>query len=256
MASSLMVDLNSDLGESFGRYDLGEDAAMMKLITSANIACGFHAGDPTVIARTVALAMQHGVELGAHPGYPDLQGFGRRQMELTSEEINSVICYQLGALAAFARIAGLRLVHVKPHGALYNLAAQDFVVAKAIARAVSDYDPELILIGLAGSELIRAGEAAGLRIASEGFPDRAYLLDGQLVPRSKQGAVITKSEAVAANALRLVREGITVNGEIVRIDTLCLHGDHPKAVANAHAVRRALEDEGIEICSLMQTLVS
>ena len=250
MAESLMIDLNCDLGESFGRYSLGEDEAMMQLVTSANIACGFHAGDPDVMAHTVNLAKHYQVTVGAHPSYPDLQGFGRRHMGLTPQEIAYIIAYQIGALEAFVRIADLELVHVKPHGALYNLAAQDLAAANAIAQAVLAYDPGLILVGLAGSELTRAGKAAGLQVANEGFPDRAYLPDGQLMPRSQEGAVIHAPKAVAENALRLVKEGIKVGEENVHIDTLCLHGDNPQAVENARAVRAALEDEGIEIRSL------
>lgn len=250
MAESLMVDLNCDLGESFGRYSLGEDESMMQLVSSANIACGFHAGDPDVMAHTVNLAKHYQVTVGAHPGYPDLQGFGRRHMGLSPQEIAYIIAYQIGALEAFVRIADLELVHIKPHGALYNLAAQDLAVANAIAQAVLAYDPGLILVGLAGSELTRAGKAAGLQIANEGFPDRAYLPDGQLMPRSQEGAVISAPEAVAENALRLVKEGILIGEEHVHIDTLCLHGDNPQAVENARAVRSALEDEGIEIRSL------
>lgn len=250
MAESLKIDLNCDLGESFGRYTLGEDEAMMQLITSANIACGFHAGDPNVMARTVNLAKHYQVTVGAHPSFPDLQGFGRRQMGLTPQEIANSICYQIGALEAFVRIAKLELMHIKPHGALYNLAAQDFAAANAIAQAVLAFNPGLILVGLAGSALTRAGEAAGLQIAHEAFPDRAYLPDGQLMPRSQEGAVITAPEAVAENALRLVKEGVEVGGEHVWIDTLCLHGDNPQAVENARAVRTTLEDEGVEIRSL------
>jgi UPF0271 protein len=247
MASLIKIDLNCDLGEGFGRYSLGQDAAMMQLVTSANVACGFHAGDPSVIERMVALANQHGVALGAHPGYPDLQGFGRRAMGLSPEEIANSVIYQIGALAGFARVAGMQVVHVKPHGALYNLAALDPAAARAIAQAVVNFDPELILVGLAGSELTKAGEAVGLRVASEGFPDRAYLPDGQLMPRSQEGAVITQPEVVAANALRLAREGIIIGSEQVRLDTLCLHGDNPGAVENAKAVRKTLEEAGIEI---------
>jgi UPF0271 protein len=241
------IDLNCDLGESFGRYILGEDAAMMALISSANVACGAHAGDPEVMAKTVALAKQNGVALGAHPGYPDLQGFGRREMALSGEEITNTILYQLGALSGFARAAGIPLVHVKPHGALYNRAARDPMVAEAIARAVQQFDPDLILVGLAGSELIAAGEAAGLATANEGFPDRAYLPDGSLMPRGQQGAVVTDPDAVAANALKLAQEGIVIAEERITVDTLCLHGDNLKAVANAKAVRAALEAAGIAI---------
>jgi UPF0271 protein len=247
MAAMVSIDLNCDLGESFGRYILGEDAAMMALISSANVACGAHAGDPEVMAKTVALAKQNGVALGAHPGYPDLQGFGRREMALSGEEVTYTILYQLGALSGFARAAGIPLVHVKPHGALYNRAARDPMVAEAIARAVQQFDPDLILVGLAGSELIAAGEAAGLATANEGFPDRAYLPDGSLMPRGQQGAVVTDPDAVAANALKLAQEGIVIAEERITVDTLCLHGDNLKAVANAKAVRAALEAAGIAI---------
>ncbi len=247
MVESLRIDLNCDLGESFGRYALGEDAAMMKLVTSANVACGFHAGDPAVMARTVALVKAHGVALGAHPGYPDLQGFGRREMRMAPKEAAQMILYQIGALAGFARQAGLCLRHVKPHGALYNQAAKNPDLAMAIAQAVFDFDPGLILVGLAGSELVRQGQAVGLQVANEGFPDRAYLPDGALMPRGQEGAVITAPELVARNALRLVREGITVKRNHVRVDTLCLHGDNPEAVENAKAVRRILDAENVEI---------
>ncbi len=250
MDPSVTVDLNCDLGESFGRYVLGEDAAMMPLITSANLACGFHAGDPDVIARTVELVKQHGVALGAHPGYPDLQGFGRRQIGLTPGEIRNMIIYQLGALDAFVRTADIPLVHVKPHGALYNLAAVNRDVADAISKAVFDFDQSLILVGLAGSTLVKAGETIGLRIANEGFPDRAYLPSGQLMPRDHQGAVIHDPQAVAENALLLVKNGIQVGGEKISIDTLCLHGDNELAVENARAVRKILSAEGVVISSL------
>lgn len=250
MDEPLSVDLNCDLGESFGRYELGQDAAIMPLITSANVACGYHAGDPAVMRRTVQLAMENKVAIGAHPGYPDLQGFGRRQMKLSPQEVTDIIIYQVGALAAFAVVEGTKLVHVKPHGALYNLASKDIETAKAIAQAVYDVDSSLILVGLAGSVLVKAGKAMGLKVASEGFPDRAYLPDGQLMPRSQGGAVIHHPEIIAANALQLVKEGLLVEGEKVRIDTLCLHGDNPKALENARAVRQTLEKAGIKISSL------
>lgn len=250
MAVPLTIDLNCDLGESFGRYKLGDDEAMMEWITSANVACGYHAGDPQVMAETVALAEKYQVALGAHPGYPDLQGFGRRQMALSSEEVRGIILYQLGALFGFTQAARVPLVHVKPHGALYNFAARDRATAEAIAGAVAAIDPDLILVGLAGSVLIEAGEQAGLQVANEGFPDRAYLLTGELMPRSQPGAVITDPEAVADNAVRLAVEGITVAGKKVKIDTLCLHGDNPQAVANAKHVRQRLEGEGITVRSI------
>ena len=254
MAASLKIDLNCDLGESFGRYNLGEDAAMMALITSANIACGFHAGDPDVMACTVALAREHGVNIGAHPGYPDLQGFGRRRLDLTPQEIVHALIYQLGALQAFVKIAGLSLTHVKPHGALYNLASQDAQVAMAVADGVAAYDPALILVGLAGSALIQAGRSVGLQTANEGFPDRAYLADGNLSPRSQPGALITNPEAVAENALKLIRDGIKVDGKSVRIDTLCLHGDNPHAVQNARALREKLTLAGVAVAPLGEVL--
>lgn len=250
MAVPLTIDLNCDLGESFGRYQLGDDAAMMAWISSANVACGLHAGDPQVMARTVALAAEHGVALGAHPGYPDLQGFGRRPMALTAEEVRAVVLYQLGALSGFARAAGVPLVHVKPHGALYNLAARDEATAEAVAEAVAAFDPHLILVGLAGSQSILAAERAGLRAANEAFPDRAYLLTGELMPRSQPGAVLTDPDAVAANAVRLAREGVEMDGRRVSVDTLCLHGDNPQAVANAKLVRRELEKVGIVVRAL------
>ena len=254
MAAALKIDLNCDLGESFGRYSLGEDAEIMPLITSANIACGVHAGDPSVMASTVSLASQYGVKIGAHPGFPDLQGFGRRSMGLSPQEIGHFIHYQLGALEAFTRMAGRTITHVKPHGALYNLAVDDLVIAKAIAEAVTAYDDKLILVGLAGSKLVQAGRTYGLFTAQEAFPDRSYLPEGCLMPRSQPGAVITDPEAIAENALRFVRDGIKVNGDELQINTLCLHGDHPGAVRNAQKVRRRLEDANVVICPLSQIL--
>ncbi len=251
MDAALSVDLNCDLGESFGRYHLGAEEDMMPLITSANIACGFHAGDPDVMAKTTALAVKHGAAIGAHPGYPDRQGFGRRAMGLSPEEIEHVVLYQIGALAGFARRHKVSLSHVKPHGALYNFAAQNRAAAAAVARAVLAFDPGLILVGLAGSALVQAGEAVGLSVANEGFPDRAYLPDGHLMPRTQPGAVITDPLQVADNALRLIQEGIRMNGEMVRIDTLCLHGDNPEAVGNARAVRQALDVAGVLVQPLM-----
>lgn len=245
------IDLNCDLGESYGQFRLGEDEEMMALISSANVACGFHAGDPTVMAKTVALAKQYDVALGAHPGFPDLQGFGRREMTLSGNEITNCMLFQLGALSAFARFAGVPMVHVKPHGALYNRAARDPIAAEAIAQAVKQFDPTMILVGLAGSELVRVGQEFGLTTASEGFPDRCYLPDGTLMPRSQRGAVITDPDAVAANALELASEGIKVDGGMIRIDTLCLHGDNLAAVANAKAVRAALKKAGFTVAPLI-----
>jgi UPF0271 protein len=247
----MRIDLNCDLGESFGVYSLGEEEAIVAHITSANIACGFHAGDPLVMAETVHLAKSYHVRIGAHPGYPDLQGFGRRSMDVTPEEAEALVLYQIGALAGFAKAEGLELTHVKPHGALYNQAAKDQHLAAAIARAAARYSKSLILVGLAGSALIEAGSEAGLTCASEGFPDRAYELDGSLRSRRAAGAVLESPKEVVAQALRLVRNGIQaiVNGREVhwQVDTLCLHGDNPHAAENARVVRQALETAGVQV---------
>jgi UPF0271 protein len=246
----MKIDLNCDLGESFGRYTLGDDAAIMPYITSANIACGFHGGDPGVMGATVRLAKQHGVAVGAHPGWPDLQGFGRRVMQLSPAEVEALVLYQIGALAAFAKAEGLALQHVKPHGALYNQAASDGQLAEAIARAVKRFNPDLVLVGLAGSRLVEAGKALGLRVADEAFPDRAYNPDGTLKPRSEPGAVLDSPQQVAENALRLAREGVRFAGRSLPVETLCLHGDHPGAVDNARLVRETLEANGIKLSVL------
>ncbi len=246
-AEAMRIDLNCDMGESFGRYTLGQDAAIMPHITSANIACGLHAGDPMVMARTVRLAKQHGVAAGAHPGWPDLQGFGRRLMSLSAMETEAFILYQLGALAAFVSAEGLELTHVKPHGALYNQAAKDGELAAAVAGAVQKFSKDLILVGLAGSALIEAGAELGLRVANEAFPDRAYNPDGTLLARGLPGALLESPEQVAAHALALAREGVIYNGRQVRVETLCVHGDHLHAVENARLIRGVLEAEGIVI---------
>ncbi|MGB8646464.1 MAG: 5-oxoprolinase subunit PxpA [Anaerolineae bacterium] len=248
------MDLNSDLGESFGVYTLGADAELFPLITSANIACGFHAGDPQVMERTVALARAHGVAIGAHPGYPDLAGFGRRAMEAGEIEIENFVLYQIGALAGFCRAQGAPLRHVKPHGALYNMASRDLKVARAIARAVARYDPQLVLVGLANSALIDAAHELGIQAASEGFCDRAYNPDGTLRSRREPGAVHATPERAAAQAVQLARDhNLTAyDGTIIplEVDTLCLHGDTPHAVEYARAIRRALAEAGIEIKAL------
>jgi len=246
----MKIDLNCDLGESFGRYTLGNDAALMPHITSANIACGFHAGDASVMQATVRLAKQHGAAIGAHPGWPDLQGFGRREMSLSAEETEALILYQLGALAAFAKAEGAELRHVKPHGALYNQAAKNRELANAIARAVKRFSGDLILVGLAGSSLVAAGAEAGLRVANEGFPDRAYNPDGSLMSRNLTGAVIESPEDVARNAMQLAKDGILFGEKRVQVDTLCLHGDNIHAAENARQLREALQKEGIEIAAL------
>lgn len=246
----MKIDLNCDLGESFGRYVLGNDAGIMPHITSANIACGFHAGDANVMQATVRLAKQYGVAIGAHPGWSDLQGFGRREMNFSAEETEALVLYQIGALAAFAKAEGVELRHVKPHGALYNQAAKDRSLANAIARAVKRFSEGLILVGLAGSSLVEAGMEVGLRVANEGFPDRAYNPDGSLMPRSQPGAVIKSPEEVAANAVMLAKEGILFGLKHVHMDTLCLHGDNILAAENARSLREAMEREGIEVIAL------
>jgi UPF0271 protein len=251
----MTIDLNCDLGESFGRYELGEDAAMLEVVTSANVACGLHAGDPLVMRETLTQAAARGVAVGAHPGYPDLQGFGRRRMALRPNEIEAYIIYQLGALAGFARTMGTRLTHVKPHGALYNTSAHDGDVAAAIARAVAAFDPHLVIVTLPGSALRLASLALDLQVAQEGFADRAYQTDGSLLPRHKTGAVIHEPDLVAARAVRMVTQGEveTHDGRClpIKVDTLCVHGDTPGAVEIARRVRAALEEAGVELAPLV-----
>ncbi len=250
----MKIDLNCDMGESFGHYALGNDAALMPYITSANIACGLHAGDPLVMTRTVGLAHEQGVGIGAHPGFPDLQGFGRRAMQLGPDEAEAFILYQLGALAAFARAAGAELVHVKPHGALYNQAAGDHALAQAVARGVSRFSRNLILVGLANSHLIEAGREAGLDVAREAFADRAYEVDGSLRSRRLPGAVLHDPAQAAQQAVRIARDGSVAayNGESVpvRAETICVHGDTPTALTIAQAIRQALAEAGVEVVPL------
>lgn len=245
------IDLNCDLGESFGAWQMGADAAVMPWITSANIACGFHAGDPVTMRRTVALAAEAGVAIGAHVALPDLVGFGRREMAISANEAHALTLYQVGALAAFAHAAGARLGHVKPHGALYAMAARDAALAEAIATAVREFDAELVLVGLAGSALPRAGRAAGLGVAHEAFADRAYAADGSLVPRREAGAVIGDIGAMVAQALSIATRGeVAVRGGGVRAlcaDTLCVHGDRPNAADFARRLREALQEAGVEV---------
>jgi len=252
------IDLNADLGESFGPWPMGTDEALMSSITSANVACGFHAGDPSVMRRTVALAKANGVAVGAHPGFPDLVGFGRREMAASPDEVADMVLYQVAALAGVAASQGVRLQHVKAHGALYNMAAKNRALAEAIARGTAAFDRSLILFGLPDSELLRAGEKAGLRVAAEVFADRAYEPDGTLASRSKPGSVIHDQQEVVARALRMVRDGVVTatNGSTItlRADTICLHGDTPGAATLARLVRRGLDDAGIAVGSLLTNL--
>ena len=252
----MRIDLNSDLGEACGAWPMGQDGLLMPVISSANVACGFHAGDPCTIRQTLRLARKHGVAVGAHPGLPDLVGFGRREMQVTPAEVEDMVLYQVGALAAIARHEGVRLQHVKAHGALYNMACRDEALAEAIARAVVAFDPTLVLFGLPGSALLQAGLDAGLPVAAEAFADRAYQPDGSLAPRSQPGAVIHDVDAVVARAVAMVTEQTVTatDGSLIEFeaDTLCLHGDTPGAAALAVAIRRGLEDAGVTIAALVR----
>jgi UPF0271 protein len=245
------IDLNSDVGESFGAYRLGDDDAVIASISSANVACGFHAGDPAVMRRTVQLARDAGVAIGAHPGFPDLGGFGRREMRVSPREVEDMVVYQIGALMAIARAEGARVAHVKAHGALYNMAVRDGALADAIARGVASVDPALLLFGLPGSELLRAGRDAGLAVVAEGFADRAYQADGSLVPRTVPGAVVHDVDEVVRRSMRLVREGRVASidgGDLAMpVQTLCVHGDTPGAAALARQLRAGLESRGVAV---------
>jgi UPF0271 protein len=248
------IDLNADLGESFGRWTLGNDAGLMESITSANIACGYHAGDPGVMRRTVRMAREAGVAVGAHPGFPDLAGFGRRDLSASAEEVEDFVIYQIGALAAIAAAEGVRLRHVKPHGALYNMAVRDRALADAIARAVVALDRSLILFALPQSELQRAGVSAGLRVAPEGFADRAYEPDGSLTPRARPGSVIHDAREVVDRAVRMARDGIvraSTGSDIpMRVETICTHGDTPDSHELTRRLRAGLEAAGIAVKTL------
>ncbi len=245
------IDLNADVGEGFGSNRLGDDGPLLDLVTSASIACGFHAGDPLTMHATVAAAHARGVAIGAHPGYPDLPGFGRRDLAATAAEIRAYVVYQVGALAGVCRAAGARLRFVKPHGALYNRAATDAAAASAIAEAVAAVDATLVVLALAGGALVDAARAAGLRAAAEAFADRAYTSAGALAPRSVPGAVLTDPDVVAARALGIVRDGRVRAADGTEItlhaDSLCVHGDTPGALALARAVRTRFLGEGIAL---------
>jgi len=249
----MSIDINCDMGESFGRYDLGRDSEVIAHITSANLACGFHASDPQIMDRTLALAQEHGVAVGAHPGYLDLRGFGRRKLDCDPEEIRTDLIYQAGALAALARSRGLRLQHVKPHGALYNTAAGDEKTARAICAGLAAYDPELVLVALAGpgGRVIRAmAEEHGLKVAREAFADRAYTPEGRLAPRDQPGAVIHDPELVAERCLRMAQDGVVraIDGSLIPLKphTICVHGDTPGAVEMVKRIRQALLQAGVE----------
>ena len=245
------VNLNCDMGESFGRYTIGNDRELMKYISSANIACGFHAGDSAVMAKTVQAAIQHHVKIGAHPGLPDLHGFGRRVMAVSPQETKDMIIYQIGALKGFAKAYGGVVSYVKPHGALYNMAAADKELAEAIAEAVYQVDPRLVLVGLANSELTNAGNNQGLQVAHEVFADRTYQDDGSLTPRSQPQALITDQEQAIAQVIQMVKHQrvTSLNGEEipVKADTICIHGDHPGALEFVKNLSKRFMEEQIKL---------
>ena len=247
------VDLNSDLGESFGAYKIGSDEEILKYVTSVNIACGFHAGDPSVMRKTVKTALLNNVSIGAHPGLPDLIGFGRRNISITPDEAYDMVVYQVGALYGFIKAEGGTMQHVKPHGALYNMAAKDEKLAKAIAQAIYDVNPELILFGLAGSESIKQGHLVGLKTASEVFADRTYQSDGSLTPRSQSDAMVTDEQESIKRVIRMIKEkkvkcqqGNDIN---IKAETVCIHGDSSKALNFAYEIKNTLTSSGIEIIS-------
>jgi UPF0271 protein len=247
----LRIDLNADVGESFGAYAIGHDAGLMKSITSANVAAGFHAGDPSVLRATIRMAKAHGVAIGAHPSFPDLVGFGRREMKVTTREAEDFVLYQIAAVAGIAAVEGVKLQHVKPHGALFNMAMRDAGLASAIARATASFDSSLILFGLPDSEVLKAGRAEGLRVVAEAFADRAYEADSSLVSRKKPGAIIHDPSAVVARAVRMAKEGtvVAIDGTVLHFkpDTICVHSDTPGADDLAAKLRAALESSGVAV---------
>lgn len=249
------MDLNSDLGESLGAWPMGDDAAMLEIVSSANVACGFHAGDPAGILQTLRAAAARGVVVGAHVAYPDLKGFGRRNMDVASADLVADVIYQIGALQGLAAAAGTCVRYVKPHGALYNTIAHDARQAHDVIAAIRAVNPQLALVALAGSPLVQWARDAGLRVVSEAFADRAYTPQGVLVSRREKGAVLHDPEQIAQRMLRLAQEGVieAVDGSVVRIDadSICVHGDSPDAVAIARQLRARLEAEGIAIASFM-----
>ena len=252
------VDLNSDLGESFGRYTLGMDADILPLVSSANVACGYHASDPLVMNKTIAMAKEAGVHVGAHPGFPDLMGFGRRNMDVSPAEAKAYTLDQLGALDAFCKVHGLKMQHVKPHGAMYNMAGKDYALSKAICEAIYEYDKSLIVMALSGGELVHAAEDMGLKVAREVFADRAYEEDGSLVNRRKEGAMITDENEAIARVVRMIKEqkvtAITGRDIPIKADSVCVHGDGVKALAFVKKIRETLTAEGIEIAPLVDIL--
>ncbi len=247
------IDLNADAGESYGHWKMGADEALFPILSSVNLAAGFHAGDPLTMQKSVRLAKKHGVAVGAHPGFPDLVGFGRRDLAVTPDQAYTDVLYQIGALAAFLRVEGMKMHHVKPHGALYLQMVRNKETAKAVAQAVKDYDPELPLVLLFGTPMEEAAREVGVRYVREAFPDRAYLSDGRLSPRSMAGSLIRDPQKAAERAVQMVLEGkipALDGGEVaVQAETLCVHGDNPEAVEIARAVREALLAAGVEVAA-------
>ncbi|PWI58407.1 LamB/YcsF family protein [Sulfoacidibacillus thermotolerans] len=252
------IDMNCDYGEGFGVYRSGESPDLLNYVTSVNIACGFHAGDPRVMRQAVTLAKEKGVAIGAHPGLPDLAGFGRREMKISAQEVQELMIYQIGALDGFCRSEGISMQHVKPHGALYNMAARNAQLAEAIARAIYLVNDQLILFGLAGSELIHAGQQIGLRTASEAFADRTYQMDGSLTPRNQKDALIHEVEIAANQVLKIAKEGrvLSLQGTEVVLDaqTICIHGDGPHALEFAAAIQQKLKLAGISLAPVGQMI--
>lgn len=252
------VDLNCDLGESYGRYTLGLDEQVMPFISSANVACGFHASDPMVMDKTIALCKSHNIGIGAHPGFPDLLGFGRRNMDISQTEARNYVLYQLGALGAFCKANNTAIHHVKPHGALYNMAGKDYNLAKGICQGIYDYDPNIIVLGLSGSLMIEAAKDMGLKVAREVFADRAYEEDGSLVNRTKEGAMITDENLAIDRIIGIVKNQkvTTITGKEIPMvaDSICVHGDGEKALAFVQKIRQRLEKTGITICPLNQII--
>ncbi len=254
----MKIDLNCDMGESFGNYKIGMDQDVVAHISSANVACGFHASDPLVMEKTVAACKAAKVAVGAHPGFPDLVGFGRRNLKVSAPELKAMIIYQIGALKAFCAAAGVPLQHVKPHGAMYNMAGKDPEMADAICEGIKAVDPSLILLGLSGSELIEGAKRAGLPFAREVFADRAYEEDGSLVARSKEGAVITDEEEAIRRVVLMVKEHkvTAITGKEIEVipDSICLHGDNPKAVLFSERIRKTLEAEGVNVVPIKEVI--
>jgi len=252
-----LIDINCDMGESFGAYTIDSDEEILKYVTSANIACGFHAGDPATMRKTVKLALENNVGIGVHPGLQDLIGFGRRNMDISPEEAYDLLIYQYGALTAFVKAEGGKIQHVKPHGAFYNMAAQNQALSEAIAKAVYTVDPDVILFGLANGELVKAGERIGLRTASEVFADRTYQQDGSLTSRRQASAMIEDDNEAVKQVVRMVKEGkvLTLQGVDIDIvaDTVCIHGDGPHALTFAQKIRSTLEESGIEVSAIGET---